>query len=368
MSGLWPFAFVVPVILGVVIYQLDSFDPAPYPVHELTQGRAAVAPKRNGRLLHGSEKIGVGRLSGPEDIAYDPKTGVIYTGCMDGWIKRVTVNESSCADSAVEDWVNTGGRPLGLAHGLHGEVIVADADIGLLNVTSDGKVQLLTDEAEGVKFKLTDAVDVAEDGMLYFTDASWKYRLKDFFWDACEGRPHGRLLSYNPNTKQTKVLLKDLFFANGVAVFPDQSSVIFCETPLRRCKKFYIKGERKGSVEAFIEDLPGSPDNIRYNGEGLFWIGLVTEYTYAWELAQKYPFLRKIMVVMDKYIGRPHLEKNGGVFVVDLEGNPVAHYYDPDLTLVSTGIKIGDHMYCGNVESGFILSLNLNQYSAVASG
>nr|GMC59816.1 protein STRICTOSIDINE SYNTHASE-LIKE 6-like [Ipomoea batatas] len=369
MSGrLWPFAFVVPVILGVIVYQLDSFDPAPYPVHELTQGRPAVAPKRNGRLLHGSEKIGVGRLSGPEDIAYDPKTGVIYTGCMDGWIKRVTVNESSPADSAVEDWVNTGGRPLGLAHGLHGEVIVADADMGLLNVTSDGEVKLLTDEADGVKFKLTDAVDIAEDGVLYFTDASWKYGLNDVFWDACEGRPHGRLLSYNPNTKQTKVLLKDLFFANGVVVFPDQGSVIFCETTMRRCKRFYIKGEKKGFVDVFIENLPGMPDNIRYDGEGLFWIALSTEYTYGWELAQKYRFMRKIMGMIGKYVGRPKMEKNGGVFVVDLEGNPVAHYYEHNFSLVSTGIKIGDYMYCGFVMHGFILRLNLTQNPAIACG
>ncbi|XP_019172183.1 PREDICTED: protein STRICTOSIDINE SYNTHASE-LIKE 6-like isoform X1 [Ipomoea nil] len=365
MSGLWPFAVLVPVILGVVIYQLDSFDPAPYPAHELTQGSPAVAPKRNGRLLHDSEKIGVGRLSGPEDIVYDPKTGVIYTGCMDGWVKRVTVNESSAADSAVEDWVNTGGRPLGLAHGLHGEVIVADAYIGLLNVTSDGKVQLLTDEADGVKFKLTDAVDVAEDGLLYFTDASWKYRLHDFIWDFFDGRPYGRLLSYDPHTKQTKVLVNDLFFANGVAVFPDQSFVIFCETPLRRCKRLYLKGEKKGSVDVFIENLPGMPDNIRYDGDGLFWIGLVTEYTYGWELAQKYPFLRKILGVMEKYVGRPKMEKNGGVFVVDLEGNPVAHYYENDFIMVSTGIKIGDYMYCGFVVNGFILRLNLTQNPAI---
>ncbi|KAI3722894.1 hypothetical protein L2E82_34073 [Cichorium intybus] len=72
-------------------------------------------------MPHGSEKIGEGQLLAPEDILYDPKLGVIYTGCVDGWIKRVTVNES-----VVEDWVNTGGRPLGLALGNSGEVYVAD--------------------------------------------------------------------------------------------------------------------------------------------------------------------------------------------------------------------------------------------------
>ena len=91
-------------------------------------------------------------------------------------------------------------------------------------------VKTLTDEAEGIKFKLTDGVDVAVDGMIYFTDASYKYSLKEYIWDILEGRPHGRLMSFDPSTKETKVLVRDLFFANGVSVSPDQNSVIFCES------------------------------------------------------------------------------------------------------------------------------------------
>ena len=64
-------------------------------------------------------------MAGPEDLDYDVATRVIYTGCSDGWIKRVTVNES-VTDSVVRNWVNTGGRPLGLALGHNGELIVAE--------------------------------------------------------------------------------------------------------------------------------------------------------------------------------------------------------------------------------------------------
>lgn len=66
-------------------------------------------------------------MVGPEDLVYDAASGVIYTGCEDGWIKRVTLNES-VADSVIENWVNTGGRPLGLAFDRNTELIVADAD------------------------------------------------------------------------------------------------------------------------------------------------------------------------------------------------------------------------------------------------
>ena len=93
-------------------------------------------------------------------------------------------------------------------------------------------MELLVDEAEGVKFKLTDAVDIAEDGTIYFTDASYKYSLHEFLWDILEGNPYGRAMSYDPVTKETKVLAHDLYFANGIAVSPDQQYVVFCETTM----------------------------------------------------------------------------------------------------------------------------------------
>ncbi|MCD9644233.1 adipocyte plasma membrane-associated protein-like [Datura stramonium] len=371
-SSSWPISIrslfisvLIPVILGTLLYQLDSFDPASYPTHVLSTDPPIVVPKRNNHMLHGSEKIGVDQLLSPEDVAYDPNSGVIYTGCVDGWVKKVTVNISA-ADSRVEDWVFTGGRPLGLALGRHGEVIVADADKGLLlNVTSEGEVKVLTEEAEGLKFKLADAVDVAKDGMIYFSDASYKYKFEEFMYDFLEGRPYGRLLSYDPSTKQTKTLLGDLYFANGVAVSPDQNSVIFCETPLSKCKKYYVKGERKGSVDIFIENLPGFPDNIRYDGEGHYWIALASEKTYTWNLALRYPFIRKIMAIIVKYVGQPRAEKNGGVLSVDLQGKPVEHYYDGDVTMMSSATKIGDHLYCGSIKSPYMLRLNLKQNPAV---
>ncbi|KAJ8440252.1 hypothetical protein Cgig2_001587 [Carnegiea gigantea] len=133
---------------------------------------------------------------------------------------------------------------------------------------------LLTDEAEGLKFKLTDGVSVTKDGMIYFTDASYKYAFEDHLYDLLESRPYGRLLSFDPNTRQTKVLLRDLYFPNGVAVSPDQNSLIFCETPLKRCKQYWLQGSRKGSVDVLIDNLPGFPDNINYDGQNDYLIAI----------------------------------------------------------------------------------------------
>ncbi|KAK0604191.1 hypothetical protein LWI29_012990 [Acer saccharum] len=365
-SSSWPLTVILTVLVAaaaVIVYQLDSFDPASFPLHELAR-TPQTAPVCNERMLRGLEMVGSGVLKAPEDVVYDSESGVIYTGCEDGWVKQVTVSESA-ADSVVEDLVNTGGRPLGLAIG-NNEIIVADAYKGLLSITGNSTL-LLTDEADGRKFKLTDAVDIAEDGIIYFTDASYKYNMKDFLFDVLEGKPHGRFMSFDPKTKTTRVLVSDIYFANGVAVSPDQTYVVFCESIMRRCKKYYIKGEKSGKVDKFIDDLPGLPDNIHYDGQGLYWIAINTEITKAWDLAFRYPFIRKIIAIVERQVGMPKKLKNGGVMAVDLEGKPVAHYYDPELTLISSAIKIGDHLYCGSLSKTNILRLNLRKYPAQAT-
>ncbi|XP_031276021.1 protein STRICTOSIDINE SYNTHASE-LIKE 7-like [Pistacia vera] len=352
------FTFLAPVIAAVVLYRLDSFDPAHMPVDDLTYPGLKVS-KRNDRMLQGAELLGLGVLRGPEDIVYDSRFNVVYTGCEDGWIKRVTLN-----NSVIEKWINTGGRPLGLAL-RHNEFIVADAYKGLLKINGNEIIELLTDEAEGQKFKLTDAVEIAEDGIIYFTDASYKYNLADYIWDILEGKPFGRLLSFDPVTKETKVLLHHLYFANGITISPDQSFLVFCETPMRRCSKYYIKGKESGRVEKFIENLPGFPDNIHYDGQGLYWIAIASEFSKFWALAIRYPVIRKFVGIVLKYMGLPQMTKNGGAVAVDLEGKSIAHYHDPGIPIISSAIKIGDHLYCGSVDNHYMLRLDLNQYPAV---
>ncbi|CAN6802913.1 unnamed protein product, partial [Brassica oleracea] len=356
------FSTIIPFLASIALYRLDTFDPALLPPKALDYSTISLPSLVNDKLLTGAELIGVGLLNSPEDIAYHRESNFIYTGCVDGWVKRVKVTES-LTDSVVEDWVNTGGRPLGVAFGLHGEVIVADAYKGLLNISGDGKkTELLTDAADGVKFKLADAVAVADNGVLYFTDASYKYNMRQFAFDILEGRPHGRLMSFDPTTRTTRVLLKDLYFANGVSMSPDQTHLIFCETPMRRCSKYYINEER---VEVFIQGLPGYPDNIRYDGEGHYWIAMPSGVTVLWKLAFRYPFLRKLTAIAANYGLDPMIfMANAGVLGVDPEGKPIALYHDHKLSHMTTGVKIGRYLYCGSLLHSHIVRLDLLKYPA----
>ncbi|KAK8717624.1 hypothetical protein V6N13_044885 [Hibiscus sabdariffa] len=324
-----------PVLVAVLAFHLDSFQPGPIPIHELTQSPMSVS-LRNDRMLEGAEFVGSGELLGPEDLAYDSKSQLIYTGCQDGWVKRVRLN-----DSAVDKWVNTHGRPLGVALGHNGEAIVADGYKRWRNRDANGR----GGRAEIQNYRRSRCST-------------------ECVWDVLEGKPHGRFMSFDPITRKTRVLVADLYFPNGVAVSPSQDSVILCETVMRRCRKYYTEGNKQGELESFVDNLPGLPDSIKYDGDGHYWIALATGNSAVFDLAMRHAFIRKIMGMMEKYIGGLPKGNDAGVLVVDMEGDPVAHYYDHKLCSVTSAMKIGNRVYCGSVVYSHIMSLDLDQYPA----
>ncbi|CAL4915376.1 unnamed protein product [Urochloa decumbens] len=329
---------LAPVVLPVALYNPRDFSPAPMPP-EYSYGSVVSAPRHEARALARSERVGEGRLPGP-----DPRGPRVRRR------RRVAVHRLRRLVGPEGQRARQRRRGLGphrrppswrrarggwrTHRGRRGHLML-DSWQGLLKVSSQRKVQPLTDAAEGVKFALTDGVDVAADGTIYFTDASYKYNLANHMADVLKARPHGRLMSFDPSTGRTAVLVRDLYVANGVAVTPDQSSLIYCETVMRRCSRYHITGNKKSTVEKFIENLPGFPDNIRYDGEGRYWIALSAGRTLQWDLLMKYPFVRKLVYLVDKFVAVPHGLKNSGAMSVTLDGEPVSMYTDPALAVAT---------------------------------
>lgn len=230
---------------------------------------------------------GVG--TGPEDVIVDD-TGHIYTGYEDGRVVRLAPDGGQ-----VDLIADTGGRPLGLAFDAQGRLLVADGYRGLLRIDDSGAIEVLANQAGGVAFGFTNNVAVADDGRIYFSDASSKFgpamKARD---DIIEHRGHGRLLRHDPETGATEVLLDGLQFANGVAVMPDQQSVLVAETGGYDIIRYWIAGERAGEHEVFFPNLPGLPDNISSDGEDTIWVALYAPRNAALDAMGPWPFLRKI--------------------------------------------------------------------------
>ena len=59
-----------------------------------------------------------------------------------------------------------------------------------------------------------------------------------------QGDRSGRLLKYDPQTKSTTFIAGDFYFSNGVALGPDESSVLVVETVNLRVLRVWLKGPK----------------------------------------------------------------------------------------------------------------------------
>ena len=82
-------------------------------------------------ILSKVEKIKLPFGIGPEDIAVD-SNGYKYTGLRDGTIIRFKENLD------FEVFANTGGKPLGMEFDKNGNLIIADAEKGIISLNKEG--------------------------------------------------------------------------------------------------------------------------------------------------------------------------------------------------------------------------------------
>lgn len=243
----------------------------------------------SGDLLLSAHPINLTAAFGPESLAFDPTGAGPYTGVADGrilkwdplslsWIDfaATSPNRKECTRPFAPELEHVCGRPLGLRFELKsGDLYIADAYFGLHVVGPEGGLaSKLVTEAEDQPLYFTNDLDIDEDeDIIYFTDSSMRFRRRQFMQSILNGDKTGRFMKYNKSTKQVTVLLRDLAFANGVALSKDRSFVLIAETRTCRILRYWIKGENAGKVETFA-DLPGYPDNIRRNSRGEFWVAV----------------------------------------------------------------------------------------------
>jgi len=249
--------------------------------------------------------------TGPEDIVL--KNNKIYVGYDSGVIMS---NDGIFS--------NTKGRPLGMAFDSEENLIIADAVRGLISIDRNGEVKTLStkSDSDNIPFKFVDDLDIANDGKIYFSDASGKYGYGSDRLELFEHTPNGRLLVYDPATKETTTLLNDLYFANGVALSTDESFVLVNETWMYRIQKYWLKGEKAGTSEVFIENLPGFPDNVSSNKEGIFWVALFNPRNNFVEMSSNKPFLRKIVLRLPELL-QPQPVRHSFVLGLDESGKIV---------------------------------------------
>ncbi|MCP2064589.1 ABC transporter permease [Bradyrhizobium diazoefficiens] len=231
-------------------------------------GAGAMAP--NDRLRDVGV-IGLGILEGAEDVIFDRHDN-LYTGSRHGDIARWLPPDYQ----RWEVLAHIGGSPLGMALDRQGHLNICVAGMGLYQVEMNGTVRRLTAETnrsllsiiDDSNMKLADDLDIAPDGTIYFSEATTRFEMHDWYSDALESRGNGRIIRYDPKTRRTRTVLKNLVFPNGICMSYDNESLLFAESWACRISRYYFDGPKKGEVEVVIPNLPGYPDNINRASDG----------------------------------------------------------------------------------------------------
>jgi sugar lactone lactonase YvrE len=289
--------------------------------------RGYIDPFAPNNLLKATTGINLGDFAGPEDatLGHD---GRIYVTTDSGAIIRVQ-------NRGISEFVNVGGRPLGIETDRDGSLIIANAVLGLQRVSRDGSVTVLVDEFEQQPLENANNLGIGPDGVIYFSQSSTKFTASRFggsyeasLLDILEHGGSGNVYAFDPVGGVITRLMTSLNYANGVAVSEDGSFLLVAETGEYRILKHWLSGELQGDTEVLIDNLPAFPDNIKSGPNGRFWIGFAAPRNQLLDQLSDNPFARKVIQRLPAAL-RPKAEPFSHVIAVNGNGDVLMNLHDP---------------------------------------
>ncbi|MEM9599631.1 MAG: SMP-30/gluconolactonase/LRE family protein [Pseudomonadota bacterium] len=335
------FAGVIALLLAYLLFWPIPVDPVSWDAPEDAGYVDDFAPNTD---LVNLSTIDLAPYHGPEDIVA-LEDGRLLTATQEGYILSIDP-----ASEAVSVLAETGGVPLGMERDPRtGRLIVADAYRGLLSIGLDGSVTVLTNRVDETPILYADDLDIADDGVIYFSDASTKFgaeasgsTMAGSLLELMESAGTGRLLAYDPATAQTRVVADGFVFSNGVAMAPD-GDVLMLETGRYRLLKI---DPDTGTQTVLMDNLPGFPDNINRGPEDSFFIGIVSPRSEWLDANADNVLMRKIAMRLPESM-RPSAQNYGLILQVDADGNVLRTWHDPDGHYVTTtgAVVVDDRIY-----------------------
>jgi sugar lactone lactonase YvrE len=336
-------ALLVAAVAYLLLWPV-AIDPLPWTPPPVPALEGDLAPNR---ALAAATLLAEGRIDSPEDIAFDA-SGMLHTGTADGKIVRVDPDTGAFS---VFGRVPGDERIGGLAFDAEGNLLACVVDVGLVSFSPQGRMEVLVGSVEGRPLHSPNELAIAPDGRVYFTELTWKKPRdekvpEEFF----EHRPRGSVFAYALRTGEIEHVQGDLYMANGLAVAPDARSLLVAENGTFSIRRIWIDGSGR-PPEPFVESLPGIPDNIAFDEQGLLWVALPFRRHAGAEQLMPHPWavkaLFRLMAVLPSTIASP----SGFVIALDARGRIVHNLQDPEgrtLSHVTSVVRHGEHLYFGS--------------------
>ncbi len=296
-------------------------------------------------LLESTEWIDLEGWYGPEDIAVD-NDGNIFCGVhvsekdfSDGRIIKIDTN------GVLTTFCNTNSWVAGMHFDHKGNLVACDQSRGLVRIDPFGKITTLASQDEhGNPFLIPNDVDIASDGKIYFSNTSSRtsFGKKAVRKIIMEMKPDGGLYCYDPQTEKVKTLVDSSFFGNGVAVSQNDEFVLMVDLTKYRIVRHWLKGEKIGETDIFIDNLPGLPNGISRREDGSFWLGFTTRRDDMLDKIQPKVGLKKFVYALPIWL-QPKQESFGMIMHLSPDGKILKTYYDTTGKKVPEASSVEEH-------------------------
>ncbi|MDP6439941.1 MAG: SMP-30/gluconolactonase/LRE family protein, partial [Candidatus Brocadiia bacterium] len=186
----------------------------------------------------------------PEGPVFDSQGNLFVCARRDGYIVKVT------PDGSVHKFIETGGKPNGLAIDAEDVLYVADATRReILMVDRDAHLEVLIPTACGPhELKGPNDLCFGPSGAMYFTDPGLSLS------------PEGVAYRYNLSTSELTLLATGMSFPNGLAISSDEKTLLVAETMTFRLLKIDLSGPATSNPEVVAEFGDGA------NPDGMAWL------------------------------------------------------------------------------------------------
>jgi sugar lactone lactonase YvrE len=292
-----------------------------------------------------TQKISLNGWYGPEDIVFD-SMGNMYTGVHKkendfsiGAILKIDTTGKT------EVFYNAGSWVAGLHFDANKNLIALSHKEGLISISPDKRVSILasTDE-NGKPFLIPNGLDIASDGKVYFSNTSEKsaYNINYGRKIILEMIPLGGFYCYDPASKKVKTLINGTYFGNGVVLSKDESYVLMVETAKYRILRYWLKGDKAGQTDTFIDNLPGFPNGISIREDGSYWLGFSTKRSDDLDKIHPKPGMKRLVYALPNIL-QPKAEKFGMVMNISADGRILRTLFDTKGTIMPEAGAVKEH-------------------------
>ncbi|CAL2040564.1 unnamed protein product [Caenorhabditis brenneri] len=351
----------------------------------------------NNRLTD-AEHLLEDQVYGPESLAFDEKNQKLYAGFKTGIIAEISMKDGKekivhavqlaqgnhDCDGTYKT-MHLCGRPLGLRLSDVGELVIADAYLGLFAINWEeqkvvkilGAGEIPSNDENAPPIKYLNDLDILPDGRVIFSESSTKFDDRDFILDLFEHRPNGRLLIYDPRKKNLRVLKDGLYFPNGVQLSIEKGAaknapwrVFYSEMGMARIMQIWVPQDHYSTASVksapLIENLPGYPDNIRLTKAGHLLVPIASHRSENDRFLEQSPSLREFITKILapqalNWVANFVSDVEGLVIKVNTEtGQIIESYHDRTGKVESISIAIDDG------KGRMLLGSDVNYYIARA--